>query len=181
MRLSIRYQLLLPLLALMLGVVGMSAWTAWSSAQRARRQIETQMRAIADTEAKVSIPLNAQTLRLMKGLSSADFLVCDDARQPIVDDLGRAMTTLPALPGALPAPAEATEGDLGAPVVVAGTPYFVRGVSLQHGAPPARRRRASCTFSIPRRSGATRCGRRCGRRYSWACWARWRPRDWRWR
>jgi signal transduction histidine kinase len=138
MRLSIRYQLLLPLLALMLGVVGMSTWTAWSSAQRARRQIEAQMQAIAETEAKVSIPLNAQTLRLMKGLSSADFLVCDDARQPLVDDLGRAMTTLPAVPGALPAPAEATEGDLGAAVVVAGTPYFVRGVALQHGAPPAR-------------------------------------------
>ena len=139
MRLSIRYQLLLPLLVrLMLGVVGMSTWTAWSSAQRARRQIEAQMQAIAETEAKVSIPLNAQTLKLMKGLSSADFLVCDDARQPLVDDLGRAMTTLPALPGALPAPAEATAGDLGAPVVVAGTPYFVRGVALQHGAPPAR-------------------------------------------
>jgi signal transduction histidine kinase len=138
MRLSIRYQLLLPLLALMLGVVGMSTWTAWSSAQRARRQIETQMQAIAETEAKVSIPLNAQTLSLMKGLSSADFLVCDDARQPLVDDQGRAMTTLPAVPADLPAPAEQTDGDLGAPVVVAGTAYFVRGVSLQHGAPLAR-------------------------------------------
>ena len=69
MRLSIRNQLLLPLLALMLGVVGMSTWTAWSSAQRARRQIEEQMEAIAATVNKVPLPLNPQTLPLMKGLT----------------------------------------------------------------------------------------------------------------
>lgn len=136
MRLSIRYQLLLPLLALMLGVVGMSTWTAWSSAQRARGQIEQQMEAIAATVNKVPLPLNPQTLPLMKGLCGADLLLCDESRQPLDDDHGRPMTTLPAVPGELPAPAEGAAGDLGAPVAVAGTAYFARGVPLHHAARP---------------------------------------------
>jgi signal transduction histidine kinase len=136
MRLSIRNQLLLPLLALMLGVVGMSTWTAWSSAQRARRQIEDQMEAIAATVNKVPLPLNPQTLPLMKGLCGADLLLCDEMRQPIEDDLGRPMTTLPAVPGELPAPTDAAHGDLGAPIAVAGIAYFARGVPLRHAARP---------------------------------------------
>ncbi len=135
MRLSIRYQLLLPLLALMLGVVGMSTWTAWSSAQRARGQIEQQMEAIAATVNKVPLPLNPQTLPLMKGLCGADLLLCDEARQPLEDD-GRPMTTLPAMPGELPAPAEGASGELGAPIQVAGTAYFARGIPLHHAARP---------------------------------------------
>lgn len=138
MRLSIRYQLLLPLLALMLGVVGMSTWTAWSSAQRARRQIETQMEAIAATEARTNFAHNAHTLKLMKGLSSADFLVCDEERKPLADDEGRPMTTLPAVPADLPAPTEHVEGDLGTPVAVAGISYFARAVPLRQRASPAR-------------------------------------------
>jgi signal transduction histidine kinase len=136
MRLSIRYQLLLPLLALMLGVVGMSTWMAWSSAQRARGQIETQMEAIAATVNKVPLPLNPQTLPLMKGLCGADLLLCDESRQPLEDDHGRPMTTLPEVPGNLPAPAEHAGGDLGAPIRVAGTLYFARGVPLHHGLRP---------------------------------------------
>src|SRR5258708_31439790 len=123
MRLSIRYQLLLPLLALMLGVVGMSTWTAWSSAQRARRQIETQMEAIAATEAKTNFTHNAHTLKLMKGLSSADFLVCDEERKPLADDEGRPITTLPAVPGVRPAPQEHDVGGLGRPVMLPGASY----------------------------------------------------------
>lgn len=47
MRFPIRYQLMLPLLALMLGLVGVSTWNAWSSGQRARQQIEKQIDDIA--------------------------------------------------------------------------------------------------------------------------------------
>src|SRR4051812_49056614 len=131
MRLSIRYQLLLPLLALMLGVVGMSTWTAWSSAQRARRQIETQMVAIGATMDKVSSALvNPTTLPLMKGLCGADLLLCDAAQRPVSDADGRPITTLPDIPSTLPAPAEHRDGDLGAPVRVAGTLYFARGMPL---------------------------------------------------
>ena len=44
MRWSIRYQLLIPPLTLLCGVVGMSTWAALSSAGRARHQLETQVR-----------------------------------------------------------------------------------------------------------------------------------------
>jgi signal transduction histidine kinase len=81
------------------------------------------------------LPRNLQTLKLMKGLSSADFLLCDPSRQPLADDQGRPMTTLPAVPADLPAPVDRSDGDLGAPVRVAGTEYFARGVALRHGSP----------------------------------------------
>jgi signal transduction histidine kinase len=136
MRLSIRYQLLPPLFALMLGVVGMATWTAWSSAQRARRQIETQMEAIAATLDNVpSALVNARTLPLMKGLSGAELLLCDEARRPVTDDDGRPITTLSAVPAELPAPTEHAGGDLGSPVRVAGSAYFARGLPLHHGPP----------------------------------------------
>ena len=49
MRWPIRYQLLVPPLTLLLGVVGISTWTALASAGRARGQIETQVRNVART------------------------------------------------------------------------------------------------------------------------------------
>src|ERR1043165_6093318 len=106
MRFSIRYELFLPLLALMLGLVGVSTWSAWSSGQRARRQIETQIDDIATTVNAVPYPLTTQTLHLMKGLSGAEFLLCDDQRQPIRDDQDRLITTLPDVPRSLPSPSD---------------------------------------------------------------------------
>ena len=44
MRWRIRYQLLLPLLLLLLGVVGLSVWMALAAAERARVQIEERVR-----------------------------------------------------------------------------------------------------------------------------------------
>src|SRR5450432_978117 len=104
MRYSIRYQLLSPLLALMLGLVGVSVWNAWSSGERARAHIETQIDKIGATVNTVSFPLNTQTLHLMKGLSGAEFLVCDDSGRPIDDDQRRHISTLPDVPHELPAP-----------------------------------------------------------------------------
>src|SRR5262245_48957837 len=105
MRIGIRYQLLLPLVALMAGVIGMSVWTALSSAGRARGQIEAQLDAVAGTVASVTFPRNLSTLRLMKGMSGADFLLCDVSGRPILDDKNQPLTTLPAIPQALPEPA----------------------------------------------------------------------------
>ncbi len=136
MRLGIRTQLLVPLLALLLALAGMSTWTAWSSVRRARRQIEAQLEAVAATVNVVTLPRNPQTLRLMKGLSGADFLLCDVTRRPVEDDAGRPITTLPALPAELPPPADTADGDLGTAVEVGGTAYLARGVPLHHGAPP---------------------------------------------
>src|SRR5437879_8730382 len=106
MRFSIRLQFLLPLLALMLGLVGVSTWSAWSSGQRARRQIETQIDDIAGTVNARPFPLDAQILHLMKGMSAAEFLLCDAERRPIRDDEGKLIATLSDVPDVLPAPAD---------------------------------------------------------------------------
>src|SRR5205823_2582050 len=104
MRFSIRYQLLLPLLALMLGLVAASTWSAWSSGQRARRQMEKQIDDIAETVNAVPFPLDTRTLLLMKGLSGAEFLLCDEQRKPILDDENQRISTLSDIPAELPSP-----------------------------------------------------------------------------
>ena len=131
MRLTIRHQLLLPLVTLMLGVVALSAWIAWAAAERARAQIEAQLDGVAKTVSTVSIPLNQQTLNSMKGMSGADFLLCDSHRQPLLTPQGQPLTTLTTLPSELP---EATARDrlhLAPRVAIAGQEYFCQGVALQ--------------------------------------------------
>jgi signal transduction histidine kinase len=96
MRWSIRYQLLVPLLTLLLGVVGMSTWTALASASRARQQIETQVHDIVDTVNQSTYPLTEKVLHLMKGFSGADYLLADAD--------GHRWTTLPSVDVPLPPP-----------------------------------------------------------------------------
>src|SRR5947209_8367159 len=96
MRWSIRYQLLVPLLTLLLGVVGMSTWTALASASRARRQIETQVHDIVHTVNQSTYPLTEKVLHLMKGFSGADYLLADGD--------GHRWSTLPSADVPLPAP-----------------------------------------------------------------------------
>ena len=126
MRWGIRYQLLTPLLALLLGVVGLSAWTGFASAQRARRQIARQVQDIADTVGQANYPLTERVLELMKGLSGADFL--------LIDGTGRRRSTLD-VPDFIPPPPP-TEDDafpaLGQPVTVANTPFLCSAVKLTH-------------------------------------------------
>src|SRR5258708_7251877 len=67
MRLSIRYQLLLPLLTLLLGVLGISTWTALASANRARQQIDAQVNdIIATVQQPPAFPLTDRVMLLMK-------------------------------------------------------------------------------------------------------------------
>jgi signal transduction histidine kinase len=136
MRISIRYQLLLPLLALMLGLVGVSTWSAWASGQRARRQIEAQIDAIAQTINSASYPINTRTLQLMRGLSGAEFLLCDQTRQPIVDTDGQPIATLTQLPDSLPAPSKQTAQPFDRTVRIGSTSYLCGGVPLTHGTRP---------------------------------------------
>src|SRR5262245_60007430 len=124
MRFSIRYQLLLPLVMLILGVVGISAWTAWSSARRARAQIEQHMDGVARTVRSVTFPRNLATLQLIKSLAGADFLFCDPQRRPLLDDAGRPLTTLPGVPEKLPDEGDGEADGLGTPVKVGGETYF---------------------------------------------------------
>ncbi len=96
MRLSIRYQLVVPLIALLLGVVGLSTWLAVRAAERAaRRQIETQMRNAAHT---LSVPQYRQTptvLNRVKALSGADYLLTDESGRVIASTFTTPPETLP--------------------------------------------------------------------------------------
>ena len=136
MRFSIRYQLLLPLLALMLGLVGASTWSAWSSGQRARRQIEKQIDDIAETVHAVPVPLDNRTLRLMKKLSGAEFLLCDENRQPIRDDDNELIATLMEVPAVLPSPSEHPMQHFDKPVKVGKGYYLCGGLPLGQGPRP---------------------------------------------
>jgi signal transduction histidine kinase len=129
MRWPIRYQVLVPLLLLLLGVVGISTWTAVASARRARQQIEAQVRQVAHTlSTSRHVPLKNETvLQSMKGLSGADYLL-------LLGD-GRRLTTLPS--GDVPVPpAVAVVEDwqtlrLGPRVGVGGQTYLGSGVRLE--------------------------------------------------
>jgi hypothetical protein len=136
MRFSIRYQLLLPLLALMLGLVAASTWSAWSSGQRARRQIETQIDDIATTLNVVPFPLTMQTLRLLKGLTGAEFLLTGADRMPMRDDEGSVFSTLPDLPDELPAPTDRPTQHFDKPVQVGRKFYLCGGIPLRNSIRP---------------------------------------------
>ena len=136
MRFSIRYQLLLPLLALMLGLVGASTWSAWSSGQRARQQIERQIDDIARTVQAHPFPLNTQILHLMKGLSGAEFLLCDAQGLPIRDEEDKMIATLSEVPDVLPSPSEAPTQHFDKPVRLGKKNYLCGGLPLQKRARP---------------------------------------------
>ena len=76
MRWRIRYQLLVPCLLLLVGVVGVSVWMALDTVERARRQIETRVRNVAHNLSEAtSYPLARNVLAQMKRLSGADYLL----------------------------------------------------------------------------------------------------------
>jgi signal transduction histidine kinase len=128
MRLSIRYQLLLPLLTLLLGVVGISTWTAIASANRAREQLEARVRNVAQTLSESNIPLAApHVLEMIAGLSGAEYvLVGKDGRL-------RPSSTIRAEPSLL-RPAGVAERwqevGLGPPVAIDNEKYLCSGVRL---------------------------------------------------
>src|SRR5688572_6288789 len=94
MRWSIRYQLLVPLVTLLLGVLGVSGWAALAAAGRARQQIEDRVRDVARTLGGSNFPLAANVLEQMKGLSGAEYvLVRPDGRR--VATLATDATDLP--------------------------------------------------------------------------------------
>src|SRR5215472_19318885 len=96
MRWGLRYQLLLPPALLLLGVAGITTWTATASANRARRQLETRMRHVA--EALGGFPLIPSVLDRMRLLSGAEFI--------FIDNNGKRISTLSSEPVELPVPSE---------------------------------------------------------------------------
>lgn len=126
MRLSIRHQLLIPVLVLLSGVVGISTWTIMASARRARQDIEKEMQRVAHTLSEEKYPLTEYVLLQMKGYSGAEYVVLDAE--------GRRTTTLSDLNIELPWKALAAEGEmprLGPPVRVADQTYLCSGIHLR--------------------------------------------------
>ena len=128
MRWRIRFQLLLPLLTLLLGVVGVTVWTAVASAGRARQQIETRLRDVGRTLGEErTYPLTYAVLAQVKQLSGADFL--------LVSTEGGRLGTLGDDPVQLP-PGETVCDDwralrLGPPIDDNGTTYRCSGLRMQ--------------------------------------------------
>lgn len=132
MRWSIRYQLLLPLFILLLGVVGISTWTALTAADRARKEVEDDVRNVGHMLSGLpGLRLNKAILEHMKRGTGAEFHLELD---------GQALSTLPA--GALPEsalpPAALVVDDwknmrLGPVVEVHGERYLGSGVRLHSG------------------------------------------------
>jgi signal transduction histidine kinase len=126
MRWRIRYQLLLPLLTLLLGVVGVSVWTATASAIHARGQIETRLQGVGGhLSEQRTYPLTKHILDQMKRLSGADFL--------LVSPAGKRLTTLETDPAALPADAvyeDWRQLRLGPPITAGDQKYFCSGLRV---------------------------------------------------
>ncbi len=140
MRWNIRYQLLVPLLTLLVGVAGISTWTAVASASRARQQIETQVRQVARTLSDARFPLTQNVLEQMKGLSGAEYL--------LVSGAGHRTATFPSSSLDVP-PAETVADDwqslrLGPRVALAGQMYLCSGVRL----PPTRSESGSILYLL---------------------------------
>lgn len=111
---------------MLLGGVGVSVWTALGSAQRARRQIDTQVGNVARVLSDSRFPLTARVLEQMKGLSGAEYV--------LVHGDGRHFGTLPTAPVQLPSPASLAEDwrnvRLGPRADIEGQSYLCCGIRL---------------------------------------------------
>jgi signal transduction histidine kinase len=133
LRWGIRSQLLLPLLVLLLALVGTTAYAGVSSAHRAWRRIEEDVRNVAHLFKDVNFTPDQRILGWMKRLSGADYLLVD-AREEAPSDPA---TTLPTATHDLPASVTVVDDwqtlHLGPRVEVGGTTYFCSGIRLRTG------------------------------------------------
>lgn len=128
MRWSIHYQLLLPLLALLLGVVaGISAWTAYASAHRSTAQIETRMRHVARVFDQGRFPLVKYVLEMTEELSGAEYVLVRADEEPL-STLANGAVVLPADDSITSDPDRIR---LDATVEVGGQNYFCSGVHIR--------------------------------------------------
>ncbi len=84
MRWSLRYQILLPMVAVMLvTLVGVSTLNAYLSAQRAKAQIHKQLRDVAKTLSRATFPLTDVVLKQIHGLSGAEYIVTQQSGEVV--------------------------------------------------------------------------------------------------
>jgi signal transduction histidine kinase len=133
MRWSIRFQFLVPLGLLLLGLVGISTWTAWDSARLARQRIAGQVQGIVHTLGDFRNPLNQQILEQLRGLTGAEYLLFDLSGQRLATISGP-VRQLPPAESIANEPAIPTLGDR---IVVEGRSYLCRGVKMKFPNPNA--------------------------------------------
>jgi hypothetical protein len=79
MRLSIRNQILIPLLAVQVATVATIALVAsWLATARVESQILSRLEGVVETLGRSRFPLTSDVLEKMRGISGAHFVSCDD-------------------------------------------------------------------------------------------------------
>jgi signal transduction histidine kinase len=97
MRWPLRYQILLPMAALMLlSVVGVGGLGAWLAVRATKARIAAQIAGVADILEHSNFPLTDAVLKQMKSLSGADIVLVDDAGE-VSASSGAAATFAPLL------------------------------------------------------------------------------------
>jgi len=92
MRWSLRNQIMLPMIGVMLGaIVGVSALNAYLSGRRVKQQIEHQLQEVTSTLSKSNFPLTEAILQQMRGLTGAEFVSVVDTG---ANDSGRVISTI---------------------------------------------------------------------------------------
>ncbi len=119
-RVPLLYQIVLPqALILLAAVVGAAVVDAWWAAKFARERIEHQLQRLTATVESSNFPLTPAVLAQMRGLSSAEFVVADEAGQIALSTA--ALRTPVDMP---PPAASAKELRLGQTVEAAGVRYL---------------------------------------------------------
>lgn len=84
MRWPLRYQILLPMVSIVLAiVVVVSALNAWLASARVKRELEEQLADVSRTLTASSFPLEANVLKQMRGLTGADYVAVNEAGRAV--------------------------------------------------------------------------------------------------
>lgn len=131
MRWRIRYQLLVPLLVLGLGVAGVGWWQAHTASANVRAAIETRIRNVALTmKDGIRYLLAEKILPQMKYLSGADYLLVS-RHKPWPTTLQRAPDVPP--DASVVADTDWNQLQLGPPIAIDGDHFLCSGIRLSEG------------------------------------------------
>lgn len=127
MRFPLRYQLLIPLLAVaVLSLIATTLVYAWLATRQTQSRIDAQVQGVARVLSESNFPLTQSVLEQMKLLSGADFAITDFAGS--ID-----LATLPLPPDSLPTDSRVASFDkltLSAPLALGSERYRYASVEL---------------------------------------------------
>ena len=129
MRWPLRYQIMLPMAAIMLlSVVTVGSVVAWLAVCGAKARIESQIREVAELVDESNFPLTTAVLRQMRTLSGAELLVVDGTGRVTASSTAIRTTTISRREFPLLGPAEVSWSDR---VKLVGRNYFHMVVPLR--------------------------------------------------